>query len=192
MDFQYRNIRIRSEINEIKRNNDDYNFKDNYKIDRFIKTHFSIFDFSIMDRDLTGYTYIKSILSNYISYFWKRSGHSGNTIFIEHAIIRGENKKYSQLLYFSARQKDSNNSLLIAYEDCDSSCYGYFNIHEVTMLENAIGKAIGLIGPSKPAIDAIRTDQNDYYNRMDTLNSTKYICLSKKLDQKKFKTHISQ
>ena len=142
--FNYRDIIIEA-VAEMQR----YDYKDANNIgrtrfDRNVCVKARFWNFEICD-DLYELAFIKSSLNYFMQAYWKRSSKQGSRIELATPL---EHQATGQILYFTARQKNNQQSLEISlYEQWCPSEQIYLSAQEIIMLDTAISKAISLLAP---------------------------------------------
>lgn len=156
--FSYRDIIIEA-VAKMQR----YDYKDANNIGRTrfdrnvcVKTRF--WNFEICD-DLYELAFVKSSLNYFMQAFWKRSSKQGSKIELATSL---EHQATRQTLYFTARQKNNQQSLEISLHDhsCPSELI-YLTTQEIIMLDTAISKAISLLVPETSYMSS--TNDRHYY-----------------------------
>jgi hypothetical protein len=148
INFKYKGIEVGATVEELCREYADPNRGKRKKLERHVVVSVSFWDYAITQERFTQLTFIKSVLQYYIQCYWKRSSKQGSKIDLNKAIKQLDLYKGEVMLIFTAKQKNSQYSLMLSVaHNGQVQREVYFDTQEVIMLHDAISKAINLLGP---------------------------------------------
>ena len=148
MKFKYKGISVEATSDQVGISYKEDDEKSPLRHERCVNVTVIFWEFTSWNKNLFELSFIKSSLNYFIQCFWKRSGKDGGKIDLEKVLNQTDFQDNQLSLHFSGKQKNSINYLhiyLIKNEAKVGECY--FDIHEVTMIDIAIGKAISLLQP---------------------------------------------
>lgn len=120
------------------------------RTEREITASTYFFNYSVKDKDLTTYAFIKSVLQTYTSLYKSSQGKIGYKIDLDETIHQTSRPYGMQSLQFASKQKSGINSLYICQKNDNEKVWDvYLRYHEVLMLDIALGKVISMMGPSR-------------------------------------------
>lgn len=153
MNFEYKGVSVTATSEQIGISYREDDEKSPLRHERNVSVAVNFWKFTSWNKNLFELAYIKSTLNFFLQSYWKRSGKDGNRIELEQKLNQTDYYDNSYSLIFSAKQKNSKNYLYICLMENGSMIEeDYFDIHEVTMIDIAIGKAISLLQPQSKDI----------------------------------------
>lgn len=144
MRFDYRDIVIEATVQMQRHDFRDSNNIGRTRFDRNVCVTACFWNFKIFN-NFYELCLIKSSLNFFAQAYWKRRSKQSSKIdlatFIEHPVT-------SQIIYFTARQKNNRQSLEISLTEFGQQRWNiYLNAQEVLMVDIAVSKAISLLVP---------------------------------------------
>ena len=150
IEFDFKGINIEARVEMIPHDYLDGDIRYNRqrtRFDRNVKVFVQFWEFRIHNGNLYELAFIKSTLNYFIHSCWKRSIKEGGKIDLDKALFHESSYVTPSSLHFVARQKDNKHFLHIFLRQDGNVKECYLDLHEVTMLDIAIGKIISLLTP---------------------------------------------
>jgi len=116
MNFDLHGIHIRHEYEYEETSYKVEYGREKTRREKVYRTHAGFWHMGIEDKDLTGFSVLKSATSFFGQFYWRRSGHEGKRINLSVKLIR-EWRETEQELEFSAKQKGGISFLHVCQKD---------------------------------------------------------------------------
>jgi len=147
--FEFKGIKVEFTADHEPLTYYDVEKKKRTRIGREVRVYLHFWEFMVHNGDLYDWAFVKSVLHYFQQCYWRRNRNGDPRINFS-KLLSHEHHYAPKMLHFTGRQKDGENYLYIQlFMSGTSGSECYLDIHEVGILDLAVGKAINLMTPDE-------------------------------------------